>query len=367
MRRLAKASIAQTNRRRPAGLGVRGRRHRPGTQGEIEEARPGELEVHRRQAENPQGKGKLAPMVDVMLNHVPDDPLTPIPRLGATARMLKDLRQVIWGPACQTISDDFPGAGQSVNNLGGGPGGLPFVIRVCRRRDVGRALVHDPLQPLRPTRNDVHGQLPYRAQLRRHAQFELLRRERGNHRGKLPLVGGLKVPACGSFQGRALGVMKGVDDCVSQGTVVGPIIRPEPGFEAEACTFGDSATSLIAGVAADLNAHCAHLKEGDLGERRHSLGRVSLALAGGAAPIADLELGNVPASNVKPGTQGELACISEETRYSEIFAGVKLSLRLLQEGFGLFQGLQMGCPWHPRMKVGEGLLDGFLDCGGIGR
>src|SRR5579875_1777884 len=107
----------------------------------------------------------LATMVQVMLDHMPDDPLA---RAGAPT-CEKLLIQIVGCPAGQAVAHRPPGNLKPLLEFGGIVGPAPVAIPHTHRLEFGATLAHPLVEPPCARSNNVDGNLTNAAQIGRDA------------------------------------------------------------------------------------------------------------------------------------------------------------------------------------------------------
>src|SRR5712691_2524212 len=107
---------------------------------------------------------KLATVVQIVLDDVPDDPLA---RTLLIVSCQKGLAKVCSRPAAQAILHQVPGSIKSTDKLGCFSGGGTFVIPSVESLHIRPALLHYPVEPSGAGCDDMTGELANRAQRRR--------------------------------------------------------------------------------------------------------------------------------------------------------------------------------------------------------
>src|SRR6266446_5120704 len=167
----------------------------------LEPALAGEI---RREPVHAEGERELAAVVQVMLQHMPDDPGARQVNLFAVPVVGEGLSHIVGTPAGQAIRHELPGAVEGLHQLGGGWDGCPQLqgnlvptrIHLHLRAFV---LAQEIGEPVGTAADDVQGILADGAQVRCGAQLKLLGGERRERPFEVILVrfpGGVERRKC---------------------------------------------------------------------------------------------------------------------------------------------------------------------------
>src|SRR5438876_447206 len=109
-------------------------------------------------------EGKLTAVMQIVLNHMPDDPLTREFVWPAPALASKDIFQIFRCPALQTLLPGTKCHFQTTNQFGSGRH-VAFILPLGDSCDVWTTLSHQVIQPTSTSAYNMPGELANRAEM----------------------------------------------------------------------------------------------------------------------------------------------------------------------------------------------------------